>query len=400
MRLTANTVKALKPREAPFEVNDEDLAGFLLRVQPSGYKCFYCRYRTADGKQRRVKIGSAAAVKPDEARAHAQKMLSTVHLGGDPARVKAEQKAHTLRSFVDDVYLPHIREHQTTWRNSLRMLNKDFADLMNLKLVDITSWEVEKWSAAKLKAGAKASSVLRTLKPLLSAMHCAVEWKFLPAYTLTGVTKPLSKRLDRNKRPRFLSPNEAARLYAALDARERALPEPDCVKPVILLALNTGMRRGELLSLVWENIRFDQRVLLVPGDSSKNSQSRDIPLNDAAVRILKNWQTTTGASSGLVFPSPRGGKLWSVDPAWYAVRDAAKIKGFVFHNLRSTFASWLAIQGVSLQIIGQLLGHQTAAMTAIYAGLSDQVKSDAVAKLDGREVVNLDAEREKREANK
>lgn len=122
-------------------------------------------------------------------------------------------------------------------------------------------------------------------------------------------------------------------------------------------------------------------VLTVIGDTAKSGKTRHVPLNAEALSTLKQWRARTDLLSELVFPGKNGDKLESVKKAWARILKLAQIKNFRWHDLRHHFASRLAMGGVDLNTILELLGHSDIQMTLRYAHLAPQHKAKAVAVL-------------------
>ena len=142
--------------------------------------------------------------------------------------------------------------------------------------------------------------------------------------------------------------------------------------PLVLIALATGMRRGELFNLHWQDIDLTGQLLTVVGAGAKSAQSRHIPLHTEALAVLTNWQRQRG-DVGRVFTG-RHGRLVKIDKAWRTVLRDAKIDGFRFHDLRHSFASSLIQKGVSPYVVQKLLGQSSLAMTERYMHLhNDQL---------------------------
>ena len=157
---------------------------------------------------------------------------------------------------------------------------------------------------------------------------------------------------------------------------------PDHLEPLTLVALNTGLRRGELLALVWGDVELPSARLTVRGTSAKTGLTRRIPLNAEAVRVLEQWRTCVdGSPAAFVFPGPQGEQMTTLKTAWSKVAKAAALKQFTFHDLRHTFASKLVTAGVDLNTVRELLGHGDIKMTLRYAHLAAEHKAAAVAKL-------------------
>jgi integrase len=208
-----------------------------------------------------------------------------------------------------------------------------------------------------------------------------------------------------NARVRYLSDDEEKRLREALQSRESerrasrqrqnawhaardSIGHPqwpadgytDHLMPLALVALNTGMRRGELFSLEWRSVNLSLRLLTVEAGNAKSGKARHLPLNDEALDVLTRWRRQ-GAGKGLVFPSPSGARFDNINKSWAGIVEAADMPDFNFHDLRHTFASKLVMAGVDLNTVRELLGHADIKMTLRYAHLAPGKLADAVAKL-------------------
>jgi integrase len=237
---------------------------------------------------------------------------------------------------------------------------------------------------------------MTALKAMLAK---AVEWDLLEAHPLTKI-KPL--KVDKHSRTRYLKPAEETALREALDTRDRKLKQErasanawrrqrgytvrpefagfaDHMKPMVLVSINTGIRRGELFQLRWADVDLKQRVLTVRGTTAKAAITRHVPLNQEAVDVLTTWKGRD--ANPLVFPGRDGEPFNNVKKAWAGVLNAAKVKAFRWHDLRHSFASKLVMAGVDLNTVRELLGHSDLKMTLRYAHLAPEHKADAVAKL-------------------
>jgi integrase len=184
-------------------------------------------------------------------------------------------------------------------------------------------------------------------------------------------------RLDQSGVVRYLSGGEENRLRKALDDRATYA---DHLKPIVLLALNTGMRRGELFSLAWESVDMGQASLAVTGSTAKSGKTRHIPLNAEALAVLKSWHKHTDGA-GLIFKSHTGERFDNIKKSFATTLRAANIQNFRFHDTRHSFASKLVMAGVDLNTVRELLGHADIKMTLRYAHLAPEHKAAAVAKL-------------------
>ena len=159
----------------------------------------------------------------------------------------------------------------------------------------------------------------------------------------------------------------------------------DYLKPMVLLALNTGMRRGELFDLTINDVDLKQRHVVVRGSSAKSGKTRVIPLNKESNKILAVW-IQESKPKDLVFPSPVSGKRFdNINKSWKRLLEEAQLSDFRFHDLRHTFASNLVMTGSDIYTVSELLGHSDVTVTKRYAHLAPEHKSKAVELLnDGR----------------
>jgi integrase len=286
----------------------------------------------------------------------------------------------------------------------LERIRSDFKDYLDKPMTGFHEVMVEGLRQKWKKAGAQPSTINRDLQRLGSVLTRAVKWGVLEKHPLAGL-KPMKS--DKAGRVRFLSAAEETALREALVTREdrlRAerlryntwriarhldpLPENagdllDRLKPLVLLALNTGLRRGELFSLTWGDVDLDAQILTVRAASAKSGQTRRIPLNVEALALLTAWRKRQESAEGYVFPGADGTRLTNITKSWAGVVKLAKLKGFNFHDLRHSFASKLVQGGIDLNTVRTLLGHSEIATTLIYAHLAPDNLRAAVEKLAG-----------------
>jgi integrase len=391
-------VIAARKAGKPIEIRDDRQIGFILRVQPSGSMTYFCEY--ARGK--RVKLGNARKCTSDWARAKAKEALGIAAVGDDP-RPERKRKEHTLRTFIDEEYESWAKANRKDGDSTIARLNTSFAELFEKKLEEINPWIIEKWRTARMKAGRAFATINRDVDDMKALLYKAVEWGFLEGHPFAKTVKRL--KVD-NERVRFLSDAEETNLRSAIDAREeamrqerdnanrwrreRAYPElsslrhvafADHLKAMVLLSLNTGLRRGELFQLAWQNVDMGHAIITVKAHTAKSSRARHIPLNDEALDTLKTWRAQQADTAGLVFPSKDGTPFDNVQTSWEKVLADARISDFHWHDLRHHFASQLVMKGVDLNTVRELLGHADVKMTLRYAHLAPEHKAAAVARL-------------------
>jgi len=239
---------------------------------------------------------------------------------------------------------------------------------MDYQLSDINAWEIEKWRNKRLTDGVKPATTNRQINTIKGCLSRAVEWGAIDSHDLSKV-KTLT--VD-NSKVRYLSKDEEARLRENLQACDT-----DFLEVIVILALNTGMRKGELLSLDWNHVNFDNKILTVDFQNAKSGNTRHLPLNTQAFNALKQWQQETDGI-GFVFKDKNNAQLKDFPYVWGALLDEAQITNFRFHDLRHHFASKLVMASVDLNTVRELLGHSDLKMTLRYAHLAPEHKAAAV----------------------
>jgi len=170
---------------------------------------------------------------------------------------------------------------------------------------------------------------------------------------------------ERNARLRYLNEKEIRRLHDAC---------AEHLKPIVIVALNTGMRKEEILSLKWKDLNFPSRMIYIL--DTKNSERREIAMNAIVYRTLLTVKRTLDSS--WVFCKKNGERYGNVRKAFEGAKKRAGIVDFRFHNLRHTFASHLVMAGIDLKTVQELLGHKSFEMTLRYAHLSPEHKKAAL----------------------
>ena len=388
-----NTVETLKPEAKRYEIRT-DQKGLIIVVMPSGVKSYFAQW----GRGKRKLVGHHPVMLPAAAYTQGLDVLRDAAKNGTPEVAKRKTKTSTLRDFLDDDLAPWAIANRKWGAGSIKRIKSAFASYLDKPLTDLNAWVIEKWRSQRLKTGTAAATVNRELAGLKSALAKAVEWGALAAHPLT----PVKLRHVDNARVRYLTADEEKRLRAALVQRDRdgiaarasgnewrrarsnallpALPVGgycDHLTPMVLTALNTGLRRGELTALDWTDVNLTAKRVHVRAAAAKSGKSRHVPLNKEVVAVLTRWQKQTG-TTGRVF------NVRDVKTAWLALMKAAAIEGFNFHDLRHSFASNLVMSGVDLNTVRELLGHADLKMTLRYSHLAQEHKAAAVEKLGRR----------------
>lgn len=397
-KITQALLNALETTGATYEVHDITVPGLFVRVTAAGHKAYVVRW--ARGKKRT--LGRVGVMTLDRARKEALQYLAEAHEHGEPLAVTQQRRSSgmpTLAHFLDEQFEPWAATHHRDAVNGLRAIRNSFASLMTLRLDEIDSRKVEQLRTKWLAGGLAPASANRNITRLKGLLSRAVEWGLLEVHPLAKVRR---LKVDQRGRVRYLTGDEEQALRAALNAREEVirseresantwrtarrqelLPDlrgvtfADHLKPLVLLSINTGMRRGEVFNLTWADVNLAGKVLTVEGETSKSGQTRHILLNREALSVLEAWKEQ-GAPAGYVFPGKDGKRLDNVKRSWDGLLKAAAVDAFRWHDLRHTFASKLVMAGVPLNTVRELLGHSDLAMTLRYAHLAPDSKASAV----------------------
>ena len=224
----------------------------------------------------------------------------------------------------------------------------------------------------KAAALAKSRILERYLSALSHAFTIAVkEWGWIEDNPLRKVCKP---QLPRG-RVRFLDDEERARLLEACKASKNHF-----LYPVVILALATGMRQGEMMNLHWADVDFKKEKITL--HETKNGDIRVVPLTGHAHAVLKKLQAKHSHNTDLVFPGSKPNKPIDLRFPWEQVIKKANITNFRFHDLRHCCASYLLMNKVPLPVIAEILGHKTYQMVKRYAHLSEDHKWQAISSMN------------------
>lgn len=372
-KITVTNIKNLSPEDK--RLNDTEISGFHARITPTGLITYYLFYRL-NGKQVNYRLGIDGQMTPAQARDLAKNKIAEVTQGVDVQAVRKHDrtktkysKFSTLQFFLEEKYAPWLKSRNPkTAEKTIKAFESSFPTLMDFQLSDITAWEIEKWRNKRLTDGVKPATTNRQINTIKGCLSRAVEWGAIDSHDLSKV-KTLT--VD-NSKVRYLSKDEEARLREKLKTCDT-----DFLEVIVILALNTGMRKGELLSLEWNHVNFDNKILTVDFQNAKSGNTRHLPLNTQAFNTLKQWQQETDGI-GFVFKDKNNAQLKDFPYVWGALLDEAQITNFRFHDLRHHFASKLVMASVDLNTVRELLGHSDLKMTLRYAHLAPEHKAAAV----------------------
>lgn len=406
-RITNQAADAARPRESRYVIWDSELAGFGLRVAPTGVRSWIASYRAGGGRkapQRLMTLGTYPKVKAPKAREAARKVLAAAALGHDPAGDRAAKRREMTVTDLIDLYETEgcfvqrgIRQGEpmkaTTKAYTMARLRHHVVPLLGPKRVsEVTESDVERFSrdiargrtAKDEKVGKRKRIIVRggdgaarkVVRDLSALFSFAQRQRIVPGNPVAAA----SVRKTDNRRERFLSLEEVKRLGAALETVEADGANPMAVNQARLWAL-TGCRRNEIAGLKWSEVDFG-RGLLILGDTKTGRSIR--PLGAAALTLLKTLSVEADKRAVFVFPAVRGNGFYvGTKRVWPIVTRKAKLEGVTPHTLRHTLGSAAASAGEALLMVGSILGHSNARSTQIYAHVAHDPARSAADRVTG-----------------
>jgi len=344
--------------------------GIYERKGQGGDVTYYIRYQF-QGTDIKERVGRKSR---GFTRATAKKALKSRL--GDIARGQFSLEK-TRRPVPFSTLLEQYEEYaRTNWRDFnkqkyfLKALGKHFGDTPSAQ---ITSWHIEKWKS-DLRKTLKPNSVNRHMTIIKHLFKMAVVWGLVKTNPTIGI-----KRFpEAESKTRYLDEDELERLLLACKEQKR---QP-WLLPLVTLGVHTGMRRGELLGLGWDNVNLDRGLITL--QQSKTLKIKTIPINEAAREALMWLDKHRYGDHVFMYhwrkPIGKANVQKSID----RVCSKAGIDDFTFHGTRHTFGSHLVMAGVDLVTVSKLMGHTKINMTMRYAHLAPKHEAEAVAKLNAR----------------
>jgi len=260
-------------------------------------------------------------------------------------------------------------ERQRSYRSKKGFILQLTEVFGNVPLRNISTKLVEQFQTDRINKGNKPATVNRLIATLKHCIHKGYQWEMLSEETLKRM-RQVKLLEENNRRLRYLSKEECQNLISNCQGNTKA---------IAVTALNTGMRKGEILSLKWDNLDLKHGFILL--DSTKNGERREIPINDTVRGSLQGL--TRRIDIPYVFYDPATCKPYGdIKRSFNTALRRAGIRDFHFHDLRHTFASHLIMAGVDLTTVSRLLGHKTLTMTLRYAHLAPSHMVNAVDILD------------------
>jgi integrase len=346
-------------------VFDSQLPGLGLRITLTGKKIFVAQARVG-GRKRRITLGYAPDMTLSMARTEAGHTLSAMRSGLDPtAERKTRLRASVARTislgqlaelWMADVVGPKLKP-RTAFDYGQLLAKHILPALGRYTLAEIDREHVERLHLDMKDTPRRANYTVATLRALF---NFAIKRGLRTGNPATGI-----KMYRERARERFLSETEMSAAAEAIAQAEREGKVGPFAAAGLRLALFTGARSGEITSIQWGHVDWQRRLVRLP--DSKTNEPRTIHLSDAAIEVL---EAVPRVGPYVIAGVKHGEAFKNLSRAWIVAREYAGLKDVRLHDLRHSYASLAAGRGVSLQMIGKLLGHKVPATTARYAHLA------------------------------
>lgn len=362
-KLSKTVVERLHPSDGDTIYWDTELPGFGVRVKRTGVKSFVVQYRSrANGTSKRLTLGKFGPLLSfSRAKDLARGILVDAARGGD---LVSERQAVRVAPSMADMSSAYMERHAIPKKRPRSaasdqvMINRFILPkLSDCKVRDVGHQDVQALHNAMQATPYLANRLLSLLSKML---ELSIRWGWRSDNPARGVEK-----FPEQKRDRWLSEDELDRLTSALDGHSNRT-----AATAIRLQLLTGARIGEVLTSRWSDFDLKRGVWTKPSHHTKQKRTEHLPLSGAAVALLAEWNRHVAGP--FVFPGRSGDRpLTSLKTFWGQVCKTAEIPNYRVHDNRHTHASHLVSSGLSLPIVGRLLGHTNPSTTQRYAHLAD-----------------------------
>ncbi|WP_250311975.1 MULTISPECIES: tyrosine-type recombinase/integrase [Rickettsieae] len=356
------TKDVLQKIESPKEKRDiyKDIkeAGLILIVSYGGSKTFYLG-KKIQGMYHRIKIGRFPDLSIVNARMKASELKSQIVKGINPLEEKTKLSNElTFKELFDKYINDYAKYNNNTWQDCIDEVNRHAKCFYSRKISTISKTDIQQWFTETTKIGKHAAN--KALARIKAIFNKAIEWELVNLNPAVGI-----KKHKEESRDRYLMREELSGFFQGLKEEKNQI-----MQDFFLIALFTGVRKNNVLTMRWEHISFADQKWYIPKTKSKNKESYTVILANVAMKILEKRKRES--NSEWVFPSEGSstGHLREPKKAWGRICQKAELKDLRIHDLRRTHASWMAISGASQYVIGKALNHKDSRSTEIYAKLN------------------------------
>ncbi len=265
-----------------------------------------------------------------------------------------------LRDFAHTYIEDYSKPNKRSWTRDVTSLKHLLPFFGGKYLHEVTPLSIEQYKRSRMPEVSP-----RTINIELSCLRAMFNKAIVSGKTPENPVSQVKFLKEDDRRLRYLEENELEMFVGKCSSQ---------LRPIVAMAFNTGMRKGEILNLKWDNVDLRRRIIYVLG--TKTDEKREIPINSSLYTILVGLERSKKCD--LVFPGKDGRPYIDIRKGFMTALRKSGIINFRFHDLRHTFASQLVMRGVDLKTVQELLGHKSIEMTLRYAHLSPGHRQAAV----------------------
>lgn len=380
-KITKSLIEKSEPAEKDYLIWDNVITGLFLRVYASGKKVFFGQFRLKNGKMRKAKIGEYPTIVIDEARETFREWIRIASSGHDPIeeikalsrRIDTKQKnIHTIEELHDRYMNEYalLFKKPSSCRNDKGYWSKHILPFFKGRIVseispsDISELRMNIASKINRQGKQMKTTANRALEVLAKAFSLAEDWKWIP-----NGSNPCSRRQKFKEvfRKRYLSPKEAVQLGKVLQEYLASGGTKRKIARLILLLINTGARKNEFMHGMWSWVDWERAVYCIP--DSKSNEPQEIQLSEVALSILREmYEERKDPDHPYIFEGHIHRRpLQDEGVHWDCIRKKAGLINFHMHDLRHSYASFVAAATGSLFMVASLLRHEDEKSAKRYA---------------------------------
>lgn len=363
------------PGQRKLVIRCVEAIGFGIEIRQStkgqsthSNKTYWHYLTTPAGKASQIKIGRYGDISFEAAKRKSKELRSSIVLGGDPSRERADRKAIPTYAELARQHLEHARTFHRRPENTEVILRKYLVPEFGKLPINMIQPQAIEAYLAKLRTRLAMATVEKIRVVLHRSFHLAAKWG-LPGGERSPLAAVARPRFE-NKREMFVNREEAARLLDACAESGNTM-----LRPIVHLLLLTGARRGELLTARWEYVDIERRHWRIP--DSKTGKARYVPLSQAALDVIAGLPKYPGCPWLVPNPETRV-PFDSIKHSWDTARKKADLNKLRLHDLRHSFCSFAVAAGVDLVSLGKIVGHADIASTMRYSHVSNSTLLSAV----------------------
>lgn len=408
MKFTKTAIDGLSPKDKIYREWDQDIKGFGVRVSPSGRKAFFIQYTRPDGKKDSFTIGAYGTLSLKQAQDIARAKIGDIRAGNNPKADKVRARQYPslkefMALFIQDYAKHNVKEK--TLKGYEGVIRSAIIPALGNKRIDTI--ETQDISRLKNSYADKPYQANQIIAILSKAYNWALEESlYKDLINPCANVKKYGKKQGVKSRERYLTAEEISRLskvfrrmengkaLVMFDMNKQAFDENKALKrqynpdtgiyavAALMLMFLTGCRKDEILTLKWEYIDIDNKMIRLP---DSKTGSKVVFFDEHALGILnrlkafeaekaeqsKDIQKAIRANPYVIKGKHYESRLIGIQKVWEGIRESIGINDVRIHDIRHTFASQAVSSGASLPLIGKLLGHSEPATTARYAHLYD-----------------------------